>query len=170
MRKPLALAALLLVCISAPAFSCDLTAGPGAVVRLGEGKSGGAASIGCIFGERWELRGWWIGEQVIYDGTITIEAFPAISGSRIWMFREGHKFRPMLGVGIMLKESHRCHFDGDLDCNRQVPLSFCFLPTAGFRWGDVLVTAFHCSNASLDWGPEKKNLGLDGIRAEVWLR
>jgi hypothetical protein len=159
---------LLMLMIPAVSQACDLTAGPGAVARITEGKSGGLATIGCVFGERWELRAWWIGEQQIYDGLVTIEPFPALSISKLWVFREGKRFRPVLGMGLMVKESHRCRFDGDLDCNRQVPLSFCFLPHAGFKWGDVLVTAFHCSNASLDWGPEKKNLGLDGVRWEVW--
>lgn len=161
----------LFLLIAFPMFAgaCNLTAGPGAVFGLTEGKTGGLATVGCVFKDKWELRAWWIGEQKIYDGAVTIEQFPALSASKLWMFREGSRFQPMLGVGLMVKESQRCHFNGDLNCNRQVPLVFCFLPSAGFKWGDVMITAFHCSNASLDWGPEKKNRGLDGIRAEVWL-
>lgn len=164
--KRLMLAAML-AGLAAPAFPCNLTAGPGAVVRLAEGKSGGAVSVTCIFGEKWELSAYWIGEQRIYDGLVTIEAFPAIGASRIWMFREGKRFRPFLSMGVMLKESQRCKFDGDIDCNRVLPLSFAFIPSAGFKLGDVWVRFIHGSNASLDYGPEKKNLGLDSVFAHV---
>jgi hypothetical protein len=154
--------------LAAPAISCELTAGPGAVVRISEGKSGGLATVGCIFGEKWELRGYWVGEQRIYDGQVVIDGFPAASASRLWMFRDGKSFRPILGVGLMVKGAQRCHFDGDLDCNRLMPLPFGFIASAGFKWGDVLVTLSHASNSGLDEGPEKKNLGLDTLRAEVW--
>jgi hypothetical protein len=164
----IALVALLLVGLSAPAFSCDLTAGPGASFRLNEGKSGGVATIGCVFGEKWELRAYYFGEQVIYQGTLGIKPYAALSASRLWMFREGHRIRPMLQAGLMFKEAERCHFDGDVQCNRITPLPLCFLAVAGVKVGDVLLTFNHCSNASLDHGPEKKNLGQDFIRAEVW--
>lgn len=166
--KLVTLAAILLAGISAPAYSCDLTAGPGSVVRLSEGRSGGMATVGCIFDEKWELRAYYIGEQRIYDETVTIDGFPALSVSKLWMFREGKSFRPILGVGLLVKGSQRCHYDGDLDCNRVLPLPFGFLATAGFKWGDVLITLGHASNSGLDYGPEKKNLGLDHLRAEVW--
>jgi hypothetical protein len=136
---------------------------------LSEGKSGGAVSVTCVFDEKWEISGYWIGEQRIYDGLVTIESFPAISAGRIWMFREGKRFRPFLSMGLMLKESQRCHFDGDIDCNRVLPLSFAFLPSAGVKWGPVWLRLSHASNASLDYGPEKKNLGLDMFTAHVEL-
>ncbi len=165
--KTVILAALLLVGLTVPAFSCEWTAGPGAVVRLSEGKSGGLVTVGCIFDEKWEVRGYWIGEQRIYEGAIVIDAFPAVSVSRLWVFREGKFFRPILGMGIMLKGADRCRYNGEINCNRILPLPFGFLPTIGAKLGDVLITFGHASNASLDWGPEKKNLGLDHIRAEV---
>lgn len=161
---------VLLMFFAAPAFSCDITAGPGAVVRMAEGKSGGLVTIGCIVDEKWELRAYYFGEQRIYDDRVVIDAFPAVSASRIWMFREGKRFRPMLGMGLMLKGSQRCHFDGDLDCNRVLPLPFAFLPSIGFKWGDVLITLAHASNASLDHGPEKKNLGADFLSAQLWFK
>jgi hypothetical protein len=163
----LMLAALLLAGIATPASSCDVTLGPGSVVRYSEGRTGGLASVGCV-AKTWEVRGWWIGEQRIYDGAAVIEAYPALSASRLWRFREGKRFEPILGFGLLAKGAQRCAHDGELDCNRQVPLPFCFLVQAGARIGDTLWTAFHCSNAGLDHGPEAKNLGLDGIRYEVW--
>lgn len=165
--KKLLLAALLLAGLSAPAFCCDLTAGPGAVVRYSEGQTGGLASIGCV-SKKWELRAWYVGEQRIYNDQIVIDAYPALSASRIWRFRDGKRFQPMLGVGLLIKGAQRCHYNNDIDCNRQLPLPFCFLTQAGMKLGDTMFTVFHCSNSSLDYGPEKKNLGLDGIRAEVW--
>lgn len=167
MTKRIWLAALLLACITAPAFSCDLTAGPGAVVRLTEGKSGGLFTIGCV-APRWELRAYWIGEQKIYNGQVVIEPYPALSASRLWTFREGSKFQPIIGVGLLVKGSQRCHYNGDVSCNRQMPLPFAFLATAGVKWGDVLITIGHASNSGLDHGEEAKNLGLDHLRAEVW--
>lgn len=166
--KKLVLAALLLAGLAAPAFSCDVTAGPGAVVRYSEGQTGGLARVGCVFRDKWELSAWYVGEQRIYDDQVVIDGYPAISASKLWMFRAGKNFRPVLAVGLLLKGSQRCHYNGDMDCNRQLPLPFCFLAEAGFKWGDVYATVFHCSNSSLDSGPEKKNLGLDGLRASVW--
>jgi hypothetical protein len=166
--KLLTLAALLLVGVLAPAYSCELTAGPGAVVRLTEGKSGGLFTIGCIFDEKWEVRAYYFGEQRIYGNTVVISDFPAISASKVWMFREGKRFRPIFTVGLLAKGSQRCLYNGDLDCNRILPLPFAFLSTVGVKWGDVLITLGHASNAGLDHGPEKKNLGLDHLRAEVW--
>lgn len=165
--KRMMLAALLLAGGTAPAFSCALTAGPGAVVRLSEGKSGGLFTVGCV-AEKWEVRAYYIGEQRIYGGQVVIGDYPAISASRLWTFREGRKFSPILGVGVLAKGSQRCRYNGDTNCNRMMPLPFAFLVTAGFRWGDVLITLGHASNASLDHGEEKKNLGMDHLRAEVW--
>ena len=163
------IAALLLAAgLAAPAFSCEITAGPGAVVRLSEGRSGGMFTVGCVFEEKWEVRAYWIGEQRIYNDSIRIDAFPAVSVSRLWTFREGKFFRPVLGMGVMLKGADRCRYNGELNCNRILPLPFGFLPTVGAKFGDVLITLGHASNNSLDWGPEKKNLGLDHLRAEVW--
>src|SRR5436190_23229109 len=99
----------------APAFSCEITAGPGAVVRYAEGKSGGLATVGCIFHDKWELRAYYFGEQRIYNEQVIVDGFPAISASKLWIFRDGRNFRPILGVGLMLKGSQRCHYDGDLD-------------------------------------------------------
>lgn len=164
----LMLAALLLAGLVAPAYSCEITAGPGAVVRMSEGKSGGLFTVGCIFDERWELRAYWVGEQRIYHEQLTIDAFPALSISRLWLFREGKFFRPVLGMGLMVKGADRCSYDGETKCNRMLPLPFAFLPTIGAKFGDVLVTLGHASNDSLDHGPEKKNLGFDHLRAEVW--
>ena len=168
MHKFLMLA--LLAGFAVPALPCEVTAGPGAVVRLAEGKSGGMFTVGCIFNEKWEARAYYFGEQLIYGGRVVVDDFAAVSVSRLWVFREGKRIRPVLGMGLMLKESQRCHFDGDINCNRLMPLPFGFLPTLGVKVGDVLITLGHSSNASLDFGPEKKNLGLDFLSAQVVFR
>lgn len=165
--KIFALAALLLAGLSAPAFSCEVTAGPGAAIRLSEGKSGGVATIGCIFGDKWELRAYYFGEQRIYNEQLVVADYGAIGASKLWTFRDGRRFRPFLGVGLMLKEAQRCHYDGQEVCNRLTPLPFCFLASAGLHMGDVLISFNHCSNASMDYGPEKKNLGQDFFLAQV---
>jgi hypothetical protein len=165
--KTFTLAALLLAGLCAPAFSCDLLAGPGKVVRYSEGETGGMASVACVFHDRWEVAGYWIGEQRIYNDQVRIAAYPAVSFSKLWTFREGKRFRPFLGMGLLVKGAQRCHYDGDLNCNRQLPLPYAFFPTAGFWIGPVRITAGHASNDSLDWGPEKKNLGLEPYQAQV---
>jgi len=151
----------------APAHACDITAGPGAVVRYSEGQTGGVASVGCV-ASKWEVRLWYVGEQRLYHGSISVDGYPALSASRLWTFREGRRIEPILGVGLLVKGADRCAYDGETNCNRQLPLPFAFLATAGVRVGDVVFTLFHASNSSLDHGAEKKNLGLDGLRAEVW--
>jgi hypothetical protein len=165
--KRLMLAAVLLAGLAVPAFSCDITAGPGKVVRYSEGETGGLATIGCV-SRKWEVRAYWIGEQRIYHETVRIEGYPALSASRLWTFREGKRIQPILGLGLMVKGAQRCHYDGDENCNRQLPLPFGFLTTLGVKVGDILISVGHASNDSLDYGPEKKNLGLDHLRAEVW--
>jgi hypothetical protein len=166
MRFTLALA-VLLAGFAAPSFSCDVTAGPGWAGRYSEGLTGGIASVGCV-ADKWELRAWYVGEQRIYEGRVQIAGYPAVSASRLWTFREGRLLQPILGVGLMAKGAQRCKYNGELNCNRELPLPFCFLFSAGLKFDAVSVTVFHCSNSSLDYGPEKKNLGLDGIRGEVW--
>jgi len=159
--------AFLILFACAPAHACELVAGPGKVVRYSEGETGGMASVACVFHDKWEVAAYWIGEQRIYNETVKIESYPAISFSKLWTFREGKRIRPFLGMGLMLKGAQRCHYNDDLNCNRQMPLPFGFLPSAGVWLGPVRLTVGHASNDSLDWGPEKKNLGLDHFRAEV---
>lgn len=161
------LIAATLLGIAAPVFSCDVTFGPGTVERYSEGRTGGLATLGCV-GKKWELRAWYVGEQRIYADSVILDGFPALSASRLWRWREGKKIQPMLGFGLLAKASQRCKYDGDYNCNRQVPLPFCFLTQASVRLGDTYWTLFHCSNAGLDHGPEAKNLGLDGLRYEIW--
>lgn len=154
---------------SAPALACGLVAGPGKVVRYSEGDTGGMASVACVFRDRWEVAAYWVGEQRLYRETVRIGAYPAASVSRLWTFREGRAVRPFLGMGLLVKGAQRCRYDGDLGCNRQLPLPFGFLPSAGVWLWSVRLTVGHASNDGLDWGPEKKNLGLDHVRAEVCL-
>ncbi len=164
------LIAALLLGLAAPAFTCDVTAGPGKVFRASDGEVGGFVTAGCVFKRKYELRAFYFGEMRIYDEQLRIKPFFAVSVARLWMFREGKRFQPILGVGVILKKEERCHYDGDLACNRMLPLTYAFYPTLGARIGDVLVTIGHASNNSMDWGPEKKNLGLDSVRAEVWFK
>ena len=161
------IAFLTIFCASHQANACELLAGPGKVIRYSEGETGGMASVACVFGDKWELAGYWIGEQRIYHDTVRIDSYPAFSASKLWTWREGKLIRPFLGMGLIVKGAQRCHYNGDINCNRQLPLPFGFLPSAGVWIGPVRITAGHASNDSLDWGPEKKNLGLDHFRAEV---
>ncbi len=163
---------LLIACLlfagATAAHACEITAGPGAIVRMSDGKTGGMFSVACVFDERWEVRAHYVGEQELYEGALTIDAYAALSVSKLWMFREGKRIRPVLGMGLLVKGADRCKRQGEIDCNRQLPLPFAFYPTVGVKVYDVLITLGHASNASLDYGPEQKNLGLDSIRAEVW--
>jgi hypothetical protein len=158
---------LALLLLGTTVNACELSVGPGATVRLSEGKSGGLFSAGCTFKDKWELRLFYFGEQRIYEEQIVIDDYTALGVARVWTFRDGKKIRPYLGAGLMGKESQRCHFNGDIDCNRLTPLPFCFWAYAGIVLGDVTVSLHHCSNASLDEGPEKKNLGQDFVMAQL---
>jgi hypothetical protein len=115
---------VLIMLFAAPAFSCELLAGPGKVIRYSEGETGGMASVACVFHDRWEVAAYWIGEQRIYNDQVRIAAYPAVSFSKLWTFREGKRFRPFLGMGLLVKGAQRCTYDGDLNCNRQLPLPF----------------------------------------------
>ena len=160
------LAALFLL-VYGYANACDWTAGVGQSRRLTDGKTGAVGSVACLINEKWDLRLNYFGEQRIYEDTLVIKPYATISASRVWLFRDGRNFRPLLSVGIALKEAARCHYNGDVNCNRLTPLSFCFLTRAGFHIGDLVVSLNHCSNAGFDYGPEKKNLGQDFVLVEL---
>lgn len=159
-------ALFILLCNTSQA--CDFTAGPGKVFRVSEGEVGGFFTAACVVREKYEVRAFYFAEQRIYGETVHIKPFFAVSFSRLWEFREGHIVRPMLGLGLLFKQQQQCHFDGDLDCNRLLPLWYAFGATVGVRFGDsIQLTAGHFSNNSMDRGAEKKNLGLDGVRLEA---
>lgn len=147
--------------------SVQVSGGPAATVRYSEGKSGGALSAAVLVNDAWEYRAFYFGQQRIYDGLLKIEPYWGVAASKVWTFRDGKLFRPYLSMGVMLKESQRCTYNGDVDCNRLTPLSWCLLPRAGFYLGDAKFELGHCSNNSMDWGPEKKNLGQDYLGAEI---
>ncbi len=163
----LVISLILVLLATAANAECELTAGPGASIRLSEGRSGGVFSAGCSLKDRWELRLFYFGEQRIYNDLLTVDAYAAVGGARTWVWRDGKKIRPYLGTGLIAKEAQRCHFNGDIDCNRITPLPFCFWAFAGVRLWDVDISLNHCSNASLDYGPEKKNLGQDFLLAQL---
>jgi hypothetical protein len=127
-------------------------------------------SVGCIFDDKYVVKLQWVGEQRIYGGQLVMEPYPMLTAARLFTWRDGKLFRPFIGLGFSLKEAQRCHFNGDLNCNRQLPLPFAFYASVGMRWGDdIVLTLGHDSNSSLDRGDEAKNLGLDSAQLEMVL-
>ena len=65
--------------------------------------------------------------------------------------------RPTWAMGIALKGADRCAYNGEVDCNRRLPLPVNFHFGLGVEWSAVRLELLHQSNNAMDRGPEKKN-------------
>jgi hypothetical protein len=157
---------LVLTLLTGCAHVDELAVGIGKGFTLGEdGVTGGVASASARFDGRWEARFLAVGPQTIYEryGGLKQDGFWSLQLSRYWDFRDGHSTRPELGLGALFREQAECRFNGDEDCNRQVPrwLSACEWLGVTFTNSYLRTDLGHCSNNAFDTGPEAKNLGFN---------
>jgi hypothetical protein len=66
-------------------------------------------------------------------------------------------------VGLGLKDSDRCKRQGELDCNRRLPLPVNFHFGFGVTYSAFRFELYHDSNDATDYGPEKKNQGVNWL-------
>ena len=173
---------LILALLASPAVACDVIAGAGAAHRYQDGYSGPMASVACSLDDKWEAGLLVFGEQSLFDNRLKIDPFPALTGQRVWTFREGKFVRPYGAVGILLKEPDRCtdvwvvvrpatktkperrQLVYDLECNRLMPEWWAFLLTAGVQLGENVRISLvnHASTAGVSF----PNSGQDFARFE----
>lgn len=169
--KTLLLALLML--LTGCATTGEFSVGIGKTFRYGaDGMTGGVISPATVrWNDKWEARLLIFGPQTIYknEGGLAIKPYAAITIHRLWTFRTDKLVSPELSAGIMGKADERCTYDGDLNCNRLAPLALaaCWRLGVSFPRAGVRVIDLHCSNDSLDWGPEAKNLGQDFAMLDV---
>lgn len=144
--------------------ACELYGSVGKSSLRADSKVVGIASVGCRWNHKVDASISWVGENKIYNGQITIPAFPILSVARVWEYDVNWLgAKPGLLMGLTLKEADRCAYNGEIKCNRRLPLPFAFHFGAELAWTDIRIQLYHDSNDALDYGPEKKNLGLNWL-------
>lgn len=145
--------------------ACEAYASVGKVDFGADSEIVGIASVGCRWNHKVDASISWVGESKIYDGQVTIPQFPILSIARVWEYENTRWLgaQPGLLMGLTLKEADRCDYNGELKCNRKLPLPFAFHFGAELSWEDIRLQLYHDSNDALDYGPEKKNLGLNWL-------
>jgi hypothetical protein len=160
--KYLALVTLLCT-LTGPVLSCDWSASAAKTIPTQNATSTGIAAVGARCASK---------SGRVYDLTLSYvnemepfsKRFPMLSVSRVWY---GQPKRWLLGgtpeglVGLTLKGADRCAYNGEVDCNRNLPLPVNFHFGVGVVYKDFRITLYHDSNNHLDHGPEKKNRGLN---------
>lgn len=155
---------LAMLALSCSSYACEPFASVGKTTPGADAAVVGIASVGCRFQEKYDLMASWVSSTSIYNGQVQIPAFPILSIARVWSY-DVHWFgaKPGLAMGLTFKAADRCDYDGELKCNRRLPLPFAYHWGAELQWTDIRVQLYHDSNDAMDYGPEKKNLGLNWL-------
>lgn len=127
-------------------------------------ESTGILALG-LRGDRYDVTLSYVNETTLYGGAADVPSFAMLSVSRVWRFTDTRLLGgiPTALVGLSLKGADRCAKEGEVDCNRVLPLPAAFHFGAGVEWGEFRIELYHDSNNHLDYGPEKKNRGLNWI-------
>lgn len=135
----------------------------GKVMKVGGGEVTGMAGVGYR-GDKYDVTLTYFAPGSVYTPDTPVPAWVQLSATRVfrydWTFLGGH---PELGLGLSFKSADRCAYNGEVDCNRRVPLPVNFHFVAGMEWDAVRIELFHDSNNAMDWGDEKKNLGVNWL-------
>jgi hypothetical protein len=154
------LLALLLITFANRSHAAEIEMDVGKTFMGAQDKAGGIAGLG-IRGSKYDVTLWYVGETTIYDESLPQRAFPLLTVSRVWRSERhlGARWEGIIGLGI--KSADRCDYNGELNCNRKMPLPISFHFGLGAEFKDLRIELYHDSNDALDTGPEKKNLGLN---------
>lgn len=169
MKRILVLCGLLALLLSAHAGACELSASVGKqlvpyAAANKEILGPGMVTVGCRYEHKVDFEAYWFGEQTTKYPGFVLKSYGGIGISRIWE-SDHHWFGVAeFKAGLFFKNSDRCKFNGDVDCNRRVPLPVSFLFGAGLTYHDWRIQIGHISNDALDHGPEAKNLGQNFAR------
>jgi hypothetical protein len=134
----------------------------GKVTPVGKGAITGVASIGVR--GKYDLTLSYFAPGSVYGPTIPVPGYFQASISRAWVY-DVHFLgaRPTFLMGVSFKGADRCAYDGEVDCNRRVPLPANFHFGVGLEWKAIRIELFHDSNDAMDSGPEAKNLGSNWL-------
>lgn len=154
---------------ASPSVACELQTGVGKQLAPygsnGEILGPGMVSVGCRFHHKYDIEGFWFAEQrVPMYHDFTLKAYGGIAVSRVWEFKRRWFGTPVLSAGVFLKDSDRCDFNGDEDCNRRAPMAVNYIWKFELTWTDWRLQILHISNDGMDWGPEAKNLGQNAAQ------
>lgn len=150
-----------LLALAPSAQSCELFATVGKTTPAAQTQPVGVAGVGCRLDNKVDVTLWWVAEADLFDGAHTDPAYALLTISHVWQFeRKFLRGTPELQMGLGLKESETCDYNGHLNCNRRQPLPFSFHFGAGLEWRAVRLQLFHDSNNAMDEGEEAKNRGI----------
>lgn len=152
-----------LAVFAAPVGAGEWHASAGKILPTGKGEVTGIGSIGYR-GEKYDVTLLYAAQSSVYTPDTRVPEFVMLSVSRAWTYDA--KFlgaNPTFLMGLSFKGSDRCAYNGEVDCNRRLPLPVNFHFGVGLEWQAIRVELFHDSNNAMDHGPEKKNLGMNWL-------
>lgn len=169
----------LLVAVAALGALCPMArAGEGLEPYLAAGKTvgGGYDPVGTatlgLHGAKYDVSVTRIAEAPLYGGPTITHAITMATVARHWTWEDrsvlwGH---PTALVGVSFKSADRCNKDGEVNCDRRMPLPWAFHFGLGLEWSQFRVVLYHDSNNCMDSGPEKKNLGVNWLSLQYRIR
>lgn len=169
-------AAIVGLCMLAICFSPSLARAEGYIAAGKTTPVKGARPVGVVsIGRRthkYDIAATYVSEAVMYSGTVRSPRFAMLSVSRAFEFQTVPFLRgyPTALVGLSFKGSDRCAHNGESDCDRRMPLPVNFHFGLGVTWQQFRIELYHDSNNATDYGPEKKNLGLNWLSLVYRLR
>ena len=131
-------------------------------------ESTGIAGLGCRFG-KYDVQAVYVASTRLYGTDFEDKGFAFVSVARYWRL-EKHKLLggiPEVYWGLGFKGADRCDYNGESDCNRRMPLPVSFHFGAGLAWKNARIQLLHDSNNAMDYGSEKKNLGITWLTLTV---
>lgn len=146
-----------------PALGADgeFYAAAGKIAPTGGGDITGTAAIGYRTA-KYDFMATYAAPSEVYDDA-PVPGFAMLSVSRVFTFKARRWGTPVALVGLSLKGADRCAYNGEVECNRRLPLPVNFHFGVGIEWPAFRLELYHDSNNALDSGPEKKNLGLNWL-------
>lgn len=151
-----------------PANGCEMFGDIGKTTPSANTQPVGVMGVGCRFDDKYDVALQWVGEAELYDGAVRDDGFPLLTVARVFKPFDGKflgsTFELYWGLGF--KESDRCAYNGELNCNRRMPLPVNAHFGFGFEWSAMRLKALHDSNNAMDYGPENKNLGITWLTLE----
>lgn len=152
-----------LVALTPVAKAGEFHVSAGKITPAGKGAITGIASIGYR-GAKYDITAAYAAQSSVYTKDTKVPAFAQVSVSRVWVYdRHLLGARPEFLMGLSFKGADRCAYNGEVDCNRRVPLPVNFHFGVGLEWKAIRIELFHDSNNAMDRGPEKKNLGMNWL-------
>ena len=154
------------------ANACELFADIGKTTPGEHTQPIGVAGVGCRFDGKYDVTLQWVGEAELYDGQLRDDGFPLLTVARVFQPFDRKFLRGEVELywGLGIKEADRCAYNGETNCNRRMPLPLNAHFGVGLEWSAMRLKLLHDSNNAMDYGPEKKNLGITWLTMEYRFR